>query len=90
MRPILFCGSVLTITVFAGDIGVPPRGSGADYPAHGSVNAAVIAAAIVPSDQAAQMFSSQIAKAGGWPLRNGHGMWLRGVRIGANPGAKRT
>ncbi len=61
MRRILFCGAVLCNTVFAGDAGVPPRAS-TDYPAHGSVNAAVIAAAIVPSDQVAKMFSNEIGR----------------------------
>jgi hypothetical protein len=59
---ILFSGAVLSIAAFAGDAGVPPRVSSGDYPVHGSVKGAVIAAAIVPSDQVAKMFSSEIAK----------------------------
>ncbi len=62
MGRILFSGAVLSIAAFAGDAGVPPRVSSGDYPVHGSVKGAVIAAAIVPSDQVAKMFSSEIAK----------------------------
>ena len=44
------------------DTGVPPRDASTDYPAHGPADAATIAADIIPANQVAKMFSSEISK----------------------------
>jgi hypothetical protein len=65
MRSIFLC---LTLCIFSGlaaagdPAGVPLRPLPSNYPARQNTNAATIAAAIVPSDQAAKMFSPVIAK----------------------------
>jgi len=55
--------AVLSVAATWGaDTGVPPRAKSGDYPVHGNANTAVIAAAIIPSDQVAKMFSTEVAK----------------------------
>jgi hypothetical protein len=65
MRTIFLC---LTFSIFSGlaaagdPAGVPLRPLPSSYPARQSARTATIAAAIVPSDQAAKMFSPEIAE----------------------------
>lgn len=47
---------------FGADTGLPPRPSSQDYPVHETAGTATIAAAIVPPDQVAKMFSSSISR----------------------------
>ena len=55
--------AVLSVAATWGaDTGVPPRANSGEYPVHGNARTAVIAAAIIPSDQVAKMFSSDVAK----------------------------
>ena len=53
----------LTSLAAADDTGVAPRAKPSDYPAHEKVKTTVLAAALVPPDQAKKMFSSEISKA---------------------------
>jgi hypothetical protein len=65
MRGILACvvgSTILSIAAIAADTGVPPRGASTDYPAHGTADTAIIAAAVIPPNQVAKMFSSEIGK----------------------------
>lgn len=65
MRGLLACvfaGAIFSLVVRAADTGVPPRAASTDYPVHDRANAAVIAAAIIPTNQISKMFSPDIAK----------------------------
>jgi hypothetical protein len=48
--------------MWAADTGVPPRPKSTDYPVRLTAKAATIAGAVVPSDQVAKLFSTDIAK----------------------------
>jgi hypothetical protein len=65
MRGILACvvgSTILSMVAIAADTGVPPRGAATDYPVHGPADTATIAAAVIPPNQVAKMFSSEIGK----------------------------
>jgi hypothetical protein len=65
MRGILACvvgSTILLMVASAADTGVPPRGDSTDYPVHGPADTATIAADIVPPNEVAKMFSSDISK----------------------------
>jgi hypothetical protein len=65
MRGILACavGSmILSMVAIAAHTGVPPRGDSTDYPVHGTADTATIAADVIPPNQVAKMFSSEIGK----------------------------
>src|ERR1700677_3791488 len=57
----IFAGTILSLVVRAADTGVPPRAASTDYPVHDRADAAVIAAAIIPTNQVSKMFSPDIA-----------------------------
>jgi hypothetical protein len=62
MRPKLLAGFFIAMLAAGGDSGFAPRAKPSDYPVHGSVKAAVVAAVIVPPDQVRKMFSADIGK----------------------------
>lgn len=66
MRAIFFCitlGCIFSgLAAGGGPAGVTPRPRASDYPVRQNTQTATIAAAIVPADQAAKMFSPEIAK----------------------------
>jgi hypothetical protein len=65
MRGFLTCAfaiATLSITARGAATGVPPRAVASEYPSHGQADAATIAAAIVPPNQVAKMFSPEINK----------------------------
>ena len=65
MRGILACvvgSTILSMAASAADTGVPPRGASTDYPVHGTADTATIAADVIPPNQVAKMFSSEISK----------------------------
>jgi len=55
--------AVLLTSLAADDTGVTPRQKASDYPAHDNAKTALLAGAVVPSDQVKKMFSADIAKA---------------------------
>jgi len=63
MRAFWLATVFLTSLAAADDTGVAPRAKPSDYPAHEKVKTTVLAAALVPPDQAKKMFSSEISKA---------------------------
>ena len=63
MRAFWLATVFLTSLAAADDTGVAPRAKPSDYPAHEKVKTTVLAAALVPADQAKKMFSSEISKA---------------------------
>jgi len=63
MRAFWLATLFLTSLAAADDTGVAPRAKPSDYPAHEKVKTTVLAAALVPADQAKKMFSSEISKA---------------------------
>jgi hypothetical protein len=65
MRGILACvvgSTILSMVAIAADTGVPPRSASTDYPVHGTAETATIAADVIPPNQVAKMFSSEIGK----------------------------
>src|ERR1039458_2490780 len=62
-RPSLLAPLVLLATAYAGD-GVPPRGSGADYPASQTIGDVTLAAACVSASTAKQIFGVDLDKHG--------------------------
>jgi hypothetical protein len=58
----VLAGTIFSFVVCAADTGVPPRAASSDYPVHDRADAAVIAAAIIPTNQVSKMFSPEIAK----------------------------
>jgi hypothetical protein len=65
MREFVTCVFATAMLARAGvppDTGVPPRDASTDYSAHGPAAAATIAADIIPANQVAKMFSSEISK----------------------------
>lgn len=63
MRVFLTCFVAMATTLARGaDTGVPPRPASTDYPVNGRADNAVIAAAVIPSQQVAKMFSPDIDK----------------------------
>ena len=47
----VFAGAIFSSIVRAADTGVPPRAAGPDYPVHVRADAAIVTAAIVPTNQ---------------------------------------
>jgi len=62
MRTFRLAGVLLASLAAADDTRVAPRAKPTDYPAHDSVKAAVLAAAVVPPDQVKKIFSADTAK----------------------------
>ena len=58
----IFAIVLFPLAALPADTGVPPRPSAADYPVQGRADAATIAAAVIPPNQVAKMFSSDIGK----------------------------
>jgi hypothetical protein len=63
MRRFWLAAVLLASLAAADDIGLPPRQKATDYPAHDNAKTALLAAAVVPSDQVKRIFSAEIAKA---------------------------
>jgi len=59
---VLLSALLSVAAAWGADTGVPPRPKVGESPVHGNANSTVIAAAIIPSDQVAKMFSSDLAK----------------------------
>lgn len=65
MSPRLLLLCLFAALLTAGDsVGIRPRGTASDYPAHGTAGGVTIAAAIVPPGQVSKLFSTDLNKAG--------------------------